>query len=76
MDLQLEFKMNKFFYTGFLLLNLCYIKANAQWAETNVPQGNSSNITQIVADDGNLYAATWGNGIHKSTDGGKLDSRK
>ncbi|MFH1121668.1 MAG: T9SS type A sorting domain-containing protein [Bacteroidota bacterium] len=62
--------MNKFFYTGLLLLNLCYIKANAQWAETNAPQGNSSNITRIVADNGNLYTATWGNGVHKSTDGG------
>jgi len=62
--------MKKLFYSGFLLLSFFSIRANAQWAEIGNPPGDTIQITRIVADYSNLYAATWGDGIYKSTDGG------
>jgi photosystem II stability/assembly factor-like uncharacterized protein len=62
--------MNKLKYICAVLLIPFYINVNAQWVQTASPDGNYSYITSIVANEGNLFASTWGNGVYKSTDGG------
>jgi hypothetical protein len=62
--------MNKSAFVGIAFLVLFYADANAQWVQTGVPESNTSTFTSIVADEGNLYVATWGSGVYKSTDGG------
>lgn len=62
--------MNKSAFVGIAFLVLFYADANAQWVQTNSPESNSHELKCIVADEGNLYVATRGNGVYKSIDGG------
>jgi hypothetical protein len=42
--------------------------SHAQWVQTGFPSTASS--YSMVAKEGNLFLATWGNGVYESTDGG------